>query len=421
MRRLNTVPRCASKFYLRSPGGRRKKPFYFCRRVGQFRRVKSLIQFTALVAFFGGLVFSTNAGFSNIYIWGDTLSTTTTNGVTGSQTTLYYGGKLRFSNGRTWVEVMAQRQGLGANSITNANWDYSSNNLSYYYHLSSNVVTDLKTFNAPANASNCLFVVWVANADFVAGMLTYGKPDSGTNIGTWTTNINLNLTNHFNIITNLYAKGCRTLVAPNAADVTTTPQFNGSGAAYRAFVRQRIISFNTNYAAMLKQFSTNTNYPGLTICAPDIFSLLDDVETNAATYGLTNALNTSGQISSVLATASLSPWALNGPGTNYIFWDSVGDPTAKMGEVIADTVQQSLSPVQFSGLTQVGSSNRLDVVNMPIGMSGSVQSATNLTQANWLTNSPGFTGTNVVQSVFVPASGAQNFYRLQFPWQWTWP
>jgi phospholipase/lecithinase/hemolysin len=397
---------------------------------GTFRRVKSLRQFTAILFFFGGLVFSSKADFSSIYIWGDSLSTTTNN--YSPPDPQFYG--MRESNGRTWVEVLAQRQGLGANSITNVNWDYSSNNLSFFGQYSPILVTNIAKFVQPANATNCLFVVWVNNADFVGDVnsSTVGDPasapNSGTNVALWTTAINQHLTNHFNIITNLYAKGCRTLIAPNAADITEVPDYNNSPTAWRAFVRQQITSFNTNYAAMLKQISANTNYPGLAIYNPDIFSLLDNVLTNAASYGLTNALYDAGEgtgpqsidvIDAYLSYNLLSSAALNGPGTNYIFWDSIS-PTAKFSEVIADYVQQYLSPAQFSRIAQAGGSNRLDVVNMPVGLTGLVLSSTNLTQKNWLTNSS-FSSLTVTQSVYAPVSGPRQFYRLNFPWQWTWP
>ena len=48
-----------------------------------------------------------------------------------------------------------------------------------------------------------------------------------TNIVTWTNAINQSLTNHWNIITNLYyAKGARTLVMPNAVDITEIPEYD---------------------------------------------------------------------------------------------------------------------------------------------------------------------------------------------------
>ncbi|HEY5345278.1 MAG TPA: hypothetical protein VIK62_02920 [Verrucomicrobiae bacterium] len=422
--------------------------------------MKRLIQFTTVILFLGGLVFSARASFSSIYVFGDTISATTTNNVIGTSGTNYFYGT-RYSNGRDWVEVLAQRQGLGANSITNANWAYSSNNLSFYGQYSPLLVTNINKFVAPANATNCLFIVWVDNADFVGDMTSFGSPPAVNNQAAWTAAINQHLTNHFNAITKLYAKGCRTLIAPNAVDVTTVPQFNNSSASWRTFVRQQIVNFNTSYAAMLNQIQSSPSYPGLKIYAPDIFSLLNNVLTNAASYGLTNALSGGFSID-VMETPSLSPWALNGPGTNYIFWDPNGDPTAKMQAIVADTVQQMISPVQINGLTQINGSNRLDVVNMPVGLNGFLDGSTNLAQAGNWTLVTNFNSTGTAQSIFVvtpplpanfgaggsggsgglsgppvPGQGgsgsttstntdlgvnfAAQFYRLRFPYAWNWP
>jgi len=98
-----------------------------------FWKAKNLIHFTVGVLLFGLTVFRAQAGFTSLYIFGDGASTTTNYGV--APTNLYYGK--RNSNGRVWVEVLAQRQGLGANSITNVSWSNSSNNWSYYGQYSS--------------------------------------------------------------------------------------------------------------------------------------------------------------------------------------------------------------------------------------------------------------------------------------------
>ena len=68
---------------------------------------------------------------------------------------------------------------------------------------------------------------------------------------------------------------------------------------------------------------------------------------------------------------------LNGPGTNYVFWDS-HDPTAKLHEIMADVAQQIISPVQIGKLTPLNGSNRLDLVNIPVGLNGFVEGSTNL-------------------------------------------
>jgi hypothetical protein len=51
---------------------------------------------------------------------------------------------------------------------------------------------------------------------------------------------------------------------------------------------------------------------------------------------------------------------------------------------------------------------------------------TNLVLGNWKTNMLSnntnvFNSTNTTQIILVPASGPQGFYRLFFPYSWTWP
>jgi len=439
------------------------KSLYFAALPGRLPTVKIIRQLFLIASFFSGLIFSAHATFSSIYIFGDSISTTTTNTSASLFPNTYYGQ--RYSNGRTWVEVLAQRQRLGANSITNVNWAYSSNNLSFYGQYSPVLLNNVNSFTPPANATNCLFIVWVCNADFVGDISAITK-NSGTNQAQWTAAINSHLINHSNAIVSLYAKGCRDLVAPNAVDLTEIPQYNNSPSNYKAFVRQHIIGFNTSYTAMLNQIATSS--PGLTIYVPDIFSLLDNVLTNAASYGLTNALydygNGDGPQSIDVFDAAYPPVKLlananaNGPGTNYIFLDPIS-PTAQFSEIIADVAQQLISPVQFSAIKQVNGSNRLDVVNLPVGLPGFVDNSTNPVPGSWTLGITNFTSLTSPQSIFIPtpplpagfgsgltnisggggdinpndppstnASGtntffnsAGQFYRLRFPYSWNWP
>ena len=258
--------------------------------------MKKLFQFIVGILLFGLIAFPAQATFSSIYIFGDGVCTTTTNRVAGLT---YYG--LRNSNGRIWVEVLAQQLGLTNNywystngsihvsytnlSASTTNWSYSSNNWSYFGQYSSNLVTYLKTFAAPADASNALFIVWVNDADFVNDM---GKIYPSTNIVTWTNAINSSLTNHYTIITNLYAKGARTLVMPNAVDITEIPQYDNLSSANKNFIRQMAIGFNTAFTTWLS--NAMISLPGLKIYEPDVFTLLDNMLANSANYGLTNVL-----------------------------------------------------------------------------------------------------------------------------------
>lgn len=393
--------------------------------------MKSLIRFTWSIFLFGLVVPQAQAVFTSLYIFGDGVSATT-NSPTAGQVP-YYG--LRQSNGRVWVELLAQQLGLTNNfwysnniannlsytnlSASSTNWSYSSNNLSYFGNYSSNLMTELNSFSAPANASNALFIVWVNDADFVGDMGSIYAPNpqssARTNITAWTNAINQSLSNHWQVITNLYyAKGARTLLMPDAVDITETPEYDLDASADKVFIRQMVIGFNTNFAVLLS--NAMVSCPGLKIYEPDFFSLLDSILTNAAAYGLTNVLY-AGQ--SVDAIEDLGEPTLNGPGANYIFWDST-DPTAKAHAVMAGVTRQLIAPVQFGQITSQNGTNQLNLINVPAGLNGVVLGSTNLALTNWTTVT-NFNSTNTAQPVFVPVSGPMQFYRLYFPFSWTWP
>ena len=393
----------------------------------QLRKVKSLIGFAVGILLFGLAVCPAQAAFTSLYIFGDGISTTTNNPSAGQY---YYG--LRRSNGRVWVELLAQQLGLtnnywystnGSNhfsytnlSASSTNWSYSSNNWSFYGNFSFILVTNVSNFTAPPDANTALFVVWVNDADFVNDM---GTIYPSTNIITWTNAINQSLTNHYRVVTNLYAKGVRTLIMPNAVDITKIPKYDGlitSSPAVRNFIRQQIINFNAAFVATLSNAMVLS--PGLKIYEPDFFSLLDNILANPATYGLTNAL--SGGVSIDALDSLGSNASINGPGTNYIFWDQA-DPTAKAHAVMADVAQQLISPVQISQLKLLDDDTELDVTNMPIGLDGFVDGSTNLVLTNWTTQAS-FNSTSATQTIFVPDSDSQQlFYRLRFPYAWSWP
>jgi len=380
---------------------------------------------------FGLVVLPARAAFASLYIFGDGVSTTTNNIQTGSLAAYYYG--YRFCNGRVWVELLAQQLNLTNNywystnssnqvsytnlTATTTNWSCSSNNWSFFGDYSSVLLTNLNHFTAPLDASNALFIVWVDDADFVGYMANSSfSPFNSNNIAIWTNAINQSISNHFLAITNLYVKGVRTLVMPNAVDITEVPYYSARSSADKSFVRQRVIDFNTAFNATLS--NAMASCPGLKIYQPDFFSLLDNILTNAASYGLTNALY-SGHTIDALDDGTLANKSLNGPGANYIFWDYL-DPSAKAQAAMVDTVQQLLAPPQIAQITSQNGSNQLALARVPIGLNGIVVGSTNLALTNWTTVTS-FNSTNSAQSVFIPISGPLQFYRLNFPFAWTWP
>jgi phospholipase/lecithinase/hemolysin len=391
--------------------------------------MKKIFSLVVGISLFGFTVVPTQAAFTSLYVFGDSLSTTTNNPSVGP----YYYGQ-RYSNGRVWVEVLAQLQGLTYNP---------TNNWSYFGDTSTDLVANVNNFNiTPSDASNALFVVWVNDAD-----LFYPAMYSGTHMAQWTNAINQSQTNHYKAVTSLYAKGVRTLIMPNAVDLSTVPEFNGSVNAN--FIHLRCLDYNVSFSNTLNLIRASC--PNLTLYSPDFFALLTNLLAYPANYGVTNALYNGFSID---AMDGLPNAATNGLGTNYIFWD-FKDPTAMVHAWMANLAQQLISPVQISQLTPLNGSDQLDVVNMPVGLNGWVLGCTNLASGNWTTNAS-FCGTNTTQSIFVLTSNtnmSQNalqwsanddgppmppggggtgggtngpaptvqLYQLCFPYSWTWP
>jgi phospholipase/lecithinase/hemolysin len=369
---------------------------YFHPAWGKIGSVQKAVRFMVGFLLFGSAVFPAQAAFTNLYVFGDGISSTTNNPSTGP---LYYGK--RYSNGRVWVEVLAQRQGLTL---------YPTNNWSYFYNSSTTMLANVSSFQS--NATNALFVIWVNCAD-----LWFPATYSGSSMSQWTSAINQSQTNHYKAATNLYfAKGVRTLIMPNAVDVSTIPEFNNSPTAN--FIHLRCLDYNIAFSNTLNRIRASC--PNLTLYTPDFFTLLTNTLAHPANYGLTNALGDGKSIDAIDAFNYGYPIAAtNGYGTNYIFWN-IDNPTAMVHMWMGNLAQQLISPVLISNLTAFNGSNRLDMANVPIGQNGLVLGRTNLVLGNWTTN-VNFSSTNATQSVYVTNSGPQWFYRLKFLYSWTWP
>ena len=343
--------------------------------------------------------FPAQAAFTSLYIFGDGISTTTNN----TSGLPYYYGK-RYSNGRVWVEVLAQRQGLIL---------YPTNNWSYFYNSSTTMLASVSSFQAPSgvNMSNILFVIWVNCAD-----LWFPATYSGTSMSQWTNAINQSQTNHYKAATNLYAKGARTLIMPNAVDLSTIPEFNDSVNAN--LIHLRCLDYNVAFSNTLKRIRASC--PNLVLYTPDFFTLLTNMLAYPANYGVTNALGDGLSIDAIDAVNYGFPSAAtNGFGTNFIFWN-IDNPTAMVHMWMGNLAQQLLSPVQISNLTVLNGSYQLVVASVPIGQNGLVLGRTDLVLGNWTTNAT-FVSSNTTQSVYVTNSGPQWFYQLKFPYAWAWP
>lgn len=346
--------------------------------------------------------------FTSLHVFGDSASSTT-----DGPSTAYYYNRHR-SNGRMWVEVLAQWQGLS--------FDATNDNHSYWEHYSWILTNDVNAYSAPGDVGTALFVVWVNNADMYTNIISspeYIYDDSV--LAFWTNANNRWISNHFAVISNLYSKGVRTLLMPNAVDLTKTPNFApGLTSTERDWIRLRTIEFNNGFSTMLS--NAVQSFTNLTIYSSDIFTLFDDVLSYPTNYGMINpgigALNDD----------SLGDYSLNGPGADYVFWDHI-HPTAKFQRLFAEAARELIWPMEIQSIASVDGTNWLSVVNVPIGRSeeeigvadeeqGEVRGSTNLIDWSSILS---FDRTNTTQTISVPVSGPMELYRLQVSSDWIWP
>ena len=338
-----------------------------------------------------------SASFSSMYVFGDGVSATNDPTTPVSDPLLY--GR-RNCNGRVWVEVLWQWQGHAFDDAKNR---------SSFGNISEDVVADTVSFTPPGDVGTAMFVIWCANADFVEFFYTGSTA--------WTSFINDSISRHVQAVTNLYNKGARTFVMPNAVDIMATPNYNDFDPSEKAFVRQKVIEFNTAFKTAMEELSSSPSKPGLKIHLPDTFTFFEQVRANPVAYGLIDPI----------------PWnagsfdapspSLNGNGSNYIFWDDY-HPTAKFQMHLAAFFQELVFPPKVRSVSVSGGNAQLQVADIPLGRAGIVQGSSNL-QPPWTQDTtftvPFVIGGSTTSTVSVPISGPQRFYRVGFPVVWTWP
>jgi hypothetical protein len=223
-----------------------------------------------------------------------------------------------------------------------------------------------------------------------------------------------------NTIGLLYSEGMRTVLIPNSVDVSLVPFFTHTlpalglgaiapnGVPSQAQIRAGVIQYNAVLASAINQL--RNQYPDLTIHAPDFFTQFNYGISHPMQYGLTKT------DVDALEDTSLTDKTFDGPGANYMFWDYL-HPTTKVHSFMAAFAAQAFSGPMFQQTSLLGGNLRLDLTNLPVGRTASLETKTNvLTQTDWKTVAS-FSVTNATQTVLLPTSSLEghSFIRLNFP------
>lgn len=260
--------------------------------------------------------------YSDVVAFGDSLCD---NGnffeMTGIPPAPYWEG--RASNGRVWVEQLANELGLDPDAISDQ---------AVYGATTSNVfnlqVAPFVAAHGGVVPSDALYVVWAGANDFIgffqspggdpAQMITEGINNLGASIGL------------------LLASGARHVVVPNLPDLSVTPYVTGFGdAVLIGQVRAMVQAFNAGMGQLTGALEAGF---GVDLIEFDSFQLLDDMVASPRSFGLKNSTELSfpGYLD---GTADV----VNRPD-DYLFWDDV-HPTRVAHNVFASRVFAALGLV----------------------------------------------------------------------------
>jgi phospholipase/lecithinase/hemolysin len=325
---------------------------------------------------------SRGSTFSAYYAFGDSLSDTGRNPATPAGS--YYNG--RWSNGPLWVEYLSADLGLAYNPSNN--WAISGS-------TSSNLLSQIANVPSSPALHTALFSVLSGGNDFLNNV-TLGVNDSAWALVVTDAVSNITLT-----VTTLYTNGAREVIVGNLPNLGQTPAFNSAPAGYASYVDTKVSLFNN----LLQSSMTNAMQkdPGLRVYLVNFNATLSNVLNAPTAYGFTVTTN------GALEDPNLTDKSFNGPGANYVFWDTV-HPTTKMHALIGAAAYAAVG-VEMA-LSGKGTNFNLTVNNLYPGLPYTIQSSTNL--MSWSTYQA-FTAsaTNSIVSV-TNKSNRQAFYRINY-------
>lgn len=269
--------------------------------------------------------------FSRIFVFGDSLSDTGNlfrlSG--GFPPPPYFEG--RASNGRLWVEQLADALGMSIAPGDNyavfgaTTGDFNLNdglNGRDYPGLLDEIASFTATRSA-AEAQGALFVVWAGANDFFAALATGQAPEVliGNGVG-----------NTLQAIQQLWQAGARHILVVNMPDLGLTPLALGLN------VGSPLTQLSSAYNQVLNLALDNLATAGIPTIRMDTFALLREMVAQPAQFGFTNVTD--------------QLIVVGGNADEFLFWDIV-HPTTKAHAVFAEAAADSLisyfSPRQGEG------------------------------------------------------------------------
>lgn len=263
--------------------------------------------------------------FSDIYIFGDSLSDTGNTRATvplGSLGPIAalagYGPNGRFSNGILWHEYLSQSLGLPTSRSTAGgnNFAYGGARINNDSGVSTGVLNQYNQYLGRVGSAgfdaDALYIAWAGGND-MRDLVGAANPLLA---------ITATIANLQFMLTDMITRGATTLLIPNLPNLGSIPEF-ASGALSSAGSEVSML-WNSTLEYMLIDLAKQTTAQ---IYMLDVFNIFDSILANPAAEGFTNTTDecrsvTGGLFASERSCANAS---------RYVFWDEIHPTTAAHG------------------------------------------------------------------------------------------
>jgi phospholipase/lecithinase/hemolysin len=282
-----------------------------------FLKQRFLAAFLAFLSFMVALIVSAQSSDSinELYVFGDSLSDMgTVFRMTGGMyppNPTYYNG--RYSNGRVWVEYLADRLKLPSERVTNFAYGGATTGSSSS-NLVPGLLTQVQSFTQAHQRTNqdALYVLWAGANDYLQGASSATIP----------------VENVTGAIASLAGVGAKNILVANLPDLGQLPATRTS--ANSASLTALTQAHNQGLRRSLKVLSQQ--HSDLKIATLDANTLYQEAITKPAAFGFTN-----------VTSACVSGSGTCGNPAQFLFWDSIHPTTAAhriLGEAAFEAIQE---------------------------------------------------------------------------------
>lgn len=266
-----------------------------------------------LLTFMTSVVLSTKqpAPIQQLIVFGDSLSDTgvvfrATNGVYPPNPPYYQG---RYSNGRVWVEYLADA--LAIKQVNNFACG-GATTVNGRENLVPGLLAQVQSFvqTTPQLSSSALYVLWAGANDYLLGASTVAQP----------------VANIQQAIATLSRQGAQRILVANLPDLGQIPATRNQASAGRLSTLTQ--QHNQSLRRSLKVL--NQQFPDLQTVTLDSYTLYQTAIANPAEFGFSQVKN-----------ACLAGARACGQPDQFLFWDDI-HPTTRGHQILADSALKAL-------------------------------------------------------------------------------